>query len=64
MTETIKATTDSLNYHVESMKMDVENGNRKPFWEIDHPGLALEELEKAFLRVHKQTVDKGNDAWR
>lgn len=64
VTETIKATTDSLNYHVESMKMDVENGNRKPFWEIDHPGLALEELEKAFLRVHKQTVDKGNDVWR
>lgn len=64
VTETIRSSTDTLNYHVESMKMEASSDSRKEFWEIDHPGLALEELEKAFLRVQKQTAGKGADAWR
>ena len=67
-TESIKASTDSLNEEamrgVEAMKMDVAGEPRKEFWEIDHPGLALEELEKAFARVHEQAKEKGADAWR
>jgi len=38
--------------------------SKAEFWEIDHPGLALEALEKAFSRAHEEARDKGEDAWR
>ena len=62
--DSIKASADSLNEEaareVEAMNIDATNERRKEFWEIDHPGLALEELEKAFVRVR----ESGEKAWR
>ena len=58
------ASTDSLNeeaaQEVEAMSIDASDERRAEFWEIDHPGLALEELEKAFVRVR----EKGEKATR
>lgn len=58
------ASTDSLNeeaaQEVEAMSIDASDERRAEFWEIDHPGLALEELEKAFVRVR----EKGEKAWQ
>jgi hypothetical protein len=66
--DTIKASTDSLNDEamrgVEALKVETGDERSKPFWEIDHPGLALEALEKAFARVREQAKEKGGDAWR
>ena len=45
---------------VEAMSIDASDERRAEFWEIDHPGLALEELEKAFVRVR----EKGEKAWQ
>ena len=62
--DSIKASTDSLNEEaareVEAMSIDATDERRKEFWEIDHPGLALEELEKAFVRVR----ESGEKAWQ
>ena len=61
----IKSSTDTLNDEalkgVQELTLDDAH---PPFWEIDHPGLALQELERAFERTHEQAASKGPDAWR
>ena len=55
--------SDDTLHSVQAMTVDGRD-SKAEFWEIDHPGLALDALEKAFARAHAETEHQGGDAWR